>query len=487
MAFVSKSTNDDSSSAKFAHFASDFSAKLSAMSAPRSIAVIGGGATGLAAAHHLAKSGASVRLFEASPQLGGAVRSEREGDWLIETGPNSLLESSSELTRLVTAIGLDEARCTARPEAKNRYILRNGQPMAAPTSPPGLFKTKLFSFGAKVRLFAEILKRPRIRRADISLADFIRSHFGDELVDYGLNPFVSGVYAGDPEKLSAKYAFPSLWNIERETGSIIRGQIKAAKAKKARGEKSGPPKILSFTEGLGMIPAALAASLPEGAIETHAKVTNLVSGDEGWTLVWVREGATHTETFDRVVLALPALPLSQLTIGALGERPLAELADITYPPVASLFLGYRRDQVAHPLDGFGMLMPQKENRQVLGILFSSSLFEGRAPDGHVALTVMMGGVRRADLGRATAAQALRVAQRELSELLGVTGDPVFQRLHTWPRAIPQYNLGYGQFLDTIAACERDHPGLLIGGHVRDGISVSNCLSSGAQLAQRALA
>ncbi len=456
------------------------------MSAPRTIAVIGGGATGLSAAHHLTRAGATVRLFEASPQLGGAVRSERDGDWLIEAGPNSLQENSAELTALISELGLDAARCAARPEAKNRYILRNGQPLAAPASPPGLFKSPLFSFGAKVRLFAEILKRPRIRPADISLADFVRAHFGDELVDYGLNPFVSGVYAGDPEKLSAKHSFPSLWQIERETGSIIRGQIKAAKAKKARGEKSGPSPIISFTEGLGMIPAALAARLPAGAIETDARVTNLVRGEDGWTLVWAREGETRTEVFDRVILALPALPLSQLTIGALGERPLAELADITYPPVASLFVGYRREQVAHPLDGFGVLMPQKENRQVLGILFSSSLFEGRAPAGHVALTVMMGGVRRNDLGRATAEQALAVARRELGELLGVTGEPVFHRLHTWPRAIPQYNLGYDRFLDAIAACERTHPGLLIGGHVRDGISLPNCLSAGARLAERAL-
>ncbi len=457
------------------------------MSAPRSIAVIGGGATGLSAAFRLTQAGAKVRLFEASPHLGGAVRSEREGNWLIESGPNSLQENSRELTELIAELGLDEARCSARPEAKNRYILRGGQPVAAPASPPGLFKSPLFSFGAKVRLFAEILKRPRIRPADISLADFIRAHFGDELVDYGLNPFVSGVYAGDPEKLSAKYSFPSLWQIERETGSIIRGQIKAAKAKKARGETSGPSPIISFTEGLGMIPAALAARLPSGAIETSAKVTNLVRGEAGWTLVWARDGATQTENFDRVVLALPAHPLAQLTIGSLGERPLAELGDIIYPPVASLFLGYRREQVAHPLDGFGVLMPQKENRQVLGILFSSSLFAGRAPEGHVALTVMMGGVRRQDLGRASEDQLLAVAKRELSELLGVSGEPVFHRLNTWPRAIPQYDLGYGRYLDAIANCERAHPGLLIGGHVRDGISLPNCLSAGAKLAQRALA
>jgi oxygen-dependent protoporphyrinogen oxidase len=207
---------------------------------------------------------------------------------------------------------------------------------------------------------------------------------------------------------------------------------------------------------------------------------------ERWGVVWNREGNSQVEEFDRVLLALPAKPLAELTIGSLGERPLAELANITYPAVSSLFLGYKREQVAHPLDGFGVLMPQAEHRQVLGVLFSSSLFAGRAPDGHVALTVMMGGIHRADLGQADASTLLPVAQRELREILGVTGDPVFQQLHTWPRAIPQYNLGYGQYLRAIETCEAQHDGLLIGGHVRDGISLTNCIAAGQKLAERAL-
>ena len=339
--------------------------------------------------------------------------------------------------------------------------------------------------GAKLRIFRELLQRPRIRPADVSLADFVRSHFGDELVEYGLNPFVSGVYAGDPAQLSARHSFPSLWKIERETGSIIRGQIKAAREKRAAGESSGPPAIISFREGLGMLPAKLAEEIGPDDIGLNAPIKSLIPG-ERWGVVWNRDGKTQVEEFDRVLLALPAKPLAELTIGSLGERPLAQLANITYPAVSSLFLGYKRDQVAHPLDGFGVLMPQAEHRQVLGVLFSSSLFEGRAPAGHVGLTVMMGGIHRADLGQADEQTLLRVAQRELSEILGVTGDPVFRRLHSWPRAIPQYNLGYGQYLRAIEACETAHSGLLIGGHVRDGISLTNCIAAGQKLAERAL-
>lgn len=455
------------------------------MSEPRRVAVIGGGITGLTAVHHLKTAGASVRLFEGAAQLGGPVQSVRDGDWLVEAGPNSLQENSADLTALISELGLDSARAAARPEAKNRYILKAGKPMAAPASPPALLSSKLFSLRGKLRVFCEILQRPRVRSADVSLADFVRGHFGDELVEYGLNPFVSGVYAGDPAELSARHSFPSLWQMEKETGSIIRGQIKAAKAKRAAGGTPGPPAIISFNEGLGMLPQALAERIGPDDIGLNARIKALIPG-ERWGVVWNRDGETQVEEFDRVVLALPARPLAELTIGSLGERPLAELAEIAYPPVASLFLGFKREQVAHALDGFGVLMPQAEHRQVLGVLFSSSLFEGRAPDGHVALTVMMGGVRRPDLGDADEATLLRVARRELEDILGVTGAPVYQRLHRWPRAIPQYNLGYGRYLRSIETCENSHPGLLIGGHVRDGISLTNCITAGRNLAERAM-
>ncbi len=455
------------------------------MSAFRKVAVIGGGITGLTAAYALRQTGATVRLFEAGAKVGGPVQSVRDGEWLVEAGPNSIQENSPELTALISDLGLDEARSAAQPAAKNRYILRNGKPQAAPSSPPGLLSSSLFSFGAKLRIFRELLHRPRIRPADVSLADFVRSHFGDELVDYGLNPFVSGIYAGDPSQLSARHSFPSLWKIEQETGSIIRGQIKAAKAKRAVGGPSGPPPIISFREGLGMLPAALARDIGPLNIGLNARIKSLIPGKR-WGVVWNRDSNTQVEEFDRVILALPAKPLSELTIGSLGECPLAELADITTPAVSSFFLGYKREQVAHPLDGFGVLMPQAEHRQVLGVLFSSSLFEGRAPEGHVGLTVMLGGVHRPDLGQADEATLLRVVKRELGEILGVTGEPVYQRLHSWPRAIPQYNLGYGEFLKVIESCERSYPRLFIGGNVRDGISLTNGIAAGHKLAARAL-
>jgi len=465
-------------------------------SAQLPVAIIGGGITGLTAAYRLTQQGRSVRLFEASPRLGGSIRSERDGDWLIEAGPNSLQQTPA-LAALLTELGLDSVKLTARPEAKNRYIVRDGKPHAAPTSPSGLFTSSLFTAGGKLRLLREAFIRPLARTADLSLANFGKFHFGQELVDYGLSPFVSGIYAGDAENLSTRHSFPSLWEMERTHGSIIRGQIAAAKAKRARGETSGPPPIISFAEGLETLPRALAARLPAGSIELNALVTNLTPPADGqpWKVEWTRSDAGSqfstlgSESFSSVILALPAIALAHLPFhSSSGYRLpalLAPLSEIEYPPVSSLFLGYRRDQVAHRLDGFGMLVPPVEIRQLLGVLFNSTLFTRRAPEGHVALTVMTGGVRTPRLAHRHDADLLPIVSRELSALLGVKGDPVFVRRNIWPRAIPQYNLGYEYFLDAMTAAETAHPGLLIGGHVRDGISLPNCIASGEKLASRA--
>lgn len=447
---------------------------------PHSIAVIGAGITGLTAAYRLTQRGHRVRLFEASFRVGGAIRTERaEGGWLIEAGPNSLLAGEPALSHLIKEIGLEKEVVTAAPAAKHRYIVRRGRPIAAPLSPPAFLSSPLFSWGAKLRLLREFLTRPRVRTTDLSLEDFIRSHFGQQLVDYGMNPFVTGVYAGDPKKLSARYAFPKLWAMEQSHGSLLRGQIATAKT------RSGPkPAIISFRDGLQRLPDALAAKLPSGTLTLNARVEALVPGTP-WSVIWHDGTTTRTESFDSVIAALPAPALAALRFGTLGERPLACLDAVEHPPVSSLFLGYRREQVAHPLDGFGLLVPEKENLSTLGVLFSSSLFTERAPHGHIALTVLVGGTRQPELARRPAEQILATVEPDLRQLLGVTGTPVFKRHTFWPRAIPQYNLGYDQTLGTMTAVERGLPNFLIGGQARDGISLPACIAAGEKLATRA--
>ncbi len=446
------------------------------------IAIVGGGVTGLTAAWKLHCQGNAVTVFEQSGRLGGAVSTTIQDGWLVENGPNSLLESSP-FDALVAELGLTGKCQYAAPAAKNRYLVRGGRLVPVPMAPQKLLTTPLFSLRTKLRLFAEPFTRARVRPADATLAAVVRDHFGQEIVDYAINPLVAGIYAGDPETLSTKHAFPKLWEIEQTHGSLIRGQIAAMKARRARGEKAAA-RIVSFAGGLQTLPLALAASIPSGSIRTDTTVVSLSPG-RSWTLVSRSAGLTATEQFDAVVLAVPGAALAQLSIGPDGNRPLALLDRIDYPPVASLFLGFRREQVAHPLDGFGALVPAVERRSVLGVLFSSTLFSGRAPEGHVALTVYVGGTRQPQLA-ALSPEALRPqVLADLRDLLGVEGDPVFSRATFWPHAIPQYNLGYERFLDLMARTETDHAGLFIGGHVRDGISLANCIASGGRLAEAA--
>lgn len=458
--------------------------------ASKSIAVLGAGITGLTAAHRLAQRGIRVRIFESSGRIGGAIGTEHVDGWLVEAGPNSLLAGNPAVNALLDELGLAATRIFAQPVARSRYLVRGGRVVRVPLSPPALLRSSLFSFGAKLRLACEIFRRPRIRPSDLSLADFIRAHFGQEIVDYALNPFVAGIYAGDPRRLSARHAFPQLWETEQRHGSLLRGQMAAA-----RQRVPGAADIFSFPRGLQTLPDTLAARLPAGALSCHARIEALIPASpadpaaqptRAWSVVWNDGHTTRTETFDRIVAALPAPALAQLRVGTLGERPLATLETIEHPPVSSLFLGYRREQVAHALDGFGFLVPEIERRSVLGVLFSSSLFAGRAPTEHVALTVMIGGTRRPDLARLPTAELLAAVQPDLHELLGIRGNPVFQRHTFWPRAIPQYNLGYQQHLETMAAAERMHRGLFIGGQARDGIALPACVAAGEKLAARAV-
>lgn len=448
------------------------------------VAVIGGGITGLSAAYRLTRKHQSVVLFEAGSRTGGSIHSLSENGWLCEVGPNTLLEGEPELDSIIDELGLRGERIEGGASSKNRYIVRDSRLCALPMSPPSLISSKLFSAGTKIRLFTELLQRPRTRPEDVSLARMIEDHFGREAVDYGLNPFVSGVYAGDPSLLSAKFSFPKLWEIEQTKGSIIRGQIAAAKQRKSLGRPK--PKIISFKKGLRTIVDALAAAVPTESIRLDTAVRGVFQEGNRWRVV--AESKTSglvEELVDAVVCALPAHGLARLAIGAPDAFPLNPLGQIAHPPVTSLFLGYRREQVAHPLDGFGALIPAVEKRNELGILFSSSLFQDRAPDGHVALTVMVGGMRQPEIGRLSQDELLDRVTPDLRELLGVSGVPVFLKCHQWPMAIPQYNLGYGRFLEMIEACEKANPGLHIGGNARDGIAVPSCLVSGLRLGDAA--
>lgn len=454
----------------------------------KSVAIIGAGIAGLTAAYRLHKRGFRVKVFERGAQAGGAIRSHREGGWLVEGGPNSVQFGAPELKQLVADLGLESELQVANPLAQKRFIVRGGKFLPVPMGPGAFLATPIFGLRTKLSIFTELFSRPRTRLTDVSLAELVRSHYTQELVDYAVNPLIAGIYAGDPEKLSVKNAFPSVWEAERLKGSLPRGMMAVMKAKRPPGQKraKGGTPLVSFRLGLQQLPDTIVAQLPPDTVEFNTTVETIIPG-KPHRLVCSRGTEKCGGEFDFVVLAVPAPALAQLTFGTLAERPLASLDTITHPPVSSLFLGFKREQVAHALDGFGGLTPEKERRDVLGILFSSTLFPGRAPEGHVALTLFAGGMRQPEHARLNTEQLLARVRRDLSELVGVTGDPVFVKHTFWPRAIPQYQIGYERHLDTMTRLEDSTPGLFIGGQCRDGISLPDCCKSGEKLAARVIA
>lgn len=436
------------------------------------VAIIGAGITGLTAAFELKEKGIDCTVFEASDRVGGCIKTVQEDGFLVECGPNSILDTHPNLGKLISRLGLDEQKLGSNPAASNRFIVRNGNPIALPSSPPALIKSKAFSTRAKLRL----LKEPFIKSTSNpseSLADFVVRRLGQEFLDYAINPFVSGVYAGDPAKLATCHAFPKLYELEQQYGSLIKGAIKGSKERKKRAETaSKDARMFTFNEGMEVFPKTLAAKL-EGCIRLEHPIAGLSRLESGrWNI--------GGEGFTDVVLAIPAHTMPRL------QTPfdLDLFSEIYYPPVASLSLGFNSNQFTHPLDGFGMLIPKIENRFSLGALFPSSIFPDRAPAGMALLTLFIGGSQSPERAQMDEDEMMADVLKDLRDLLGLDGEPIYKRLSVYPQAIPQYVVGYDKYLDHMKQIETAHPGIHFAGHYRDGISVSNSILSGINVAER---
>lgn len=438
--------------------------------------IVGGGISGLSTAWFLRELGFSVRVLEAADNPGGCLQSRHEAGFLLEEGPNSTLENNLALGELIRGLGLDEHLLEANPLAKRRYVQREGVLHPLPGGPGALIKTPLFSARGKLRLLAE----PFIGRArkEESVAEFVRRRLGRDFLDWAIDPFVSGVYAGDPARLSVRAATAKVYALERDYRSLIIGALKKFVFNRHRGGAGPAGRMVSFDEGMQLLPRTLAGQLGE-ELECGVRVDSLEREHEGWT-------ASAGDRFwqgRQVVLALPAHRAAGL-LAPLDADLAAELESIVYPPVASVALGFRRDQVAHPLDGFGFLIPRKEGVETLGCLFSSTLFPGRAPEGHVLLTAFIGGRQNPAIAERDQADILAQVRADLAAALGIEGEPVMSRVKLWPRAIPQYELGYPDKLARIDERLSRQPGLHVRANWRDGISVADCVKNARDFAER---
>jgi oxygen-dependent protoporphyrinogen oxidase len=392
---------------------------------------------------------------------------------------------------------LESRRLNSDPKAEPRYVVRYRRPIAMPSSQLGIFTSELLSARAKFALLREPFVPPRRDGKEESIAEFVVRRLNREFLDQMIDALVAGIYAGDPHKLSVQHAFPRLAELEARYGSLIKGQIFGARERKRRGEiaKDRAPKF-SFDEGLQVLPDTLAAQLGD-LLKPNTLVTKLTQTDEGWRVATSTGEAEH----GTVIYCGTAHKLAGLEIRRTGIQPVSNLSqengdrrdacptlspfsEIRYPPVASVVLGFRREDVAHSCQGYGMLIPKIEGFKILGTIFSSSLFPNRAPAGHLTLTSYVGGERYPELASLPPEKLVGLVCEDLRVLLGVKGRPVFQHCVLYPKAIPQYNVGYGRFKQLMNEIETKAPGLFFAGHYRDGVSLGDSIVSGCNITER---
>jgi len=444
----------------------------------KKVCVIGAGISGLCVAYWLKKKGVEVLLVERNAGCGGNIQTERDGDYLIEWGPNSTLVSN-HLFELIAELGLLEAVAPANRSAKKRYILKDGKLRPLPLKIAQIVSTDIFSTKAKLKLLREPFVKSKSTENE-SVAEFFRRRLGQEVVDYAVDPFVSGIFAGNPERLRVKSAFPSVFQMEKDYGSILKATALSKKEKPSRFVPKGISRTVSFKNGMQNLTDELAENL-RGEIKTETKVLKIEKMESGKWKVESDSEDLNRESFDAVVIATPSFVAAKLIENLDGELS-EKLSEIYHPPLAVIVSAYEKENVKKDLDGFGFLIPKVERRKILGSLWSSVIFENRAPKNVHLLTTFIGGARNAELFDRTDAELFKVAREELGDILGVQGEPIFQQIRRWKKAIPQYNLGYEKTEKGIKDFERNNQGIFFCSNFYRGISVGDCVKNARETA-----
>ena len=448
------------------------------------ILVIGGGISGLACAWRLRQLGLPALLFERTPGFGGVIDTVDQEGFRFDIGPQSFTNTPA-ISELIDELGLAGELLTADPRAP-RYILKHGRLVPAPLSPPQLLLTPLLGLQTKLRILSEPFRRTRPPQTDESIAAFIRRKFGADLLENLVAPFVSGVWAGDPEKLSLASCFPSVRRLEESYGSVIRGQIKQRR-------KSGRQRtsLCNFRGGLKALVAALTTKLGDSALAAAeiATIRRSPGPDEPtFEIAYKIGGATQTISPRALVFATPADDTARLLNGlAAGFGEL--LGRIEYAGVAQVSAGYGLEQINYwnaekGLEGFGFLVPRTERLRLLGTVWNSSLFAGRATEGMVSFTSFLGGTTDSEILSKTAEEIAGIAHTELTSVLGLTDAPVAQHVSRWPRALPQYNVGHQAITSALQHLCARTPGIFLAGNYFAGPSMGACVEHANEVAQQ---
>ncbi len=438
------------------------------------IAIIGAGITGLTVGFYLKKAGIPFTIFEKEDRTGGVINTHYEKGFLYETGPNSGVLSNIEVLSLIDRLHDKVQLETAPATAQKRLIWKNHTWHALPNGLWSAIKTPLFTFSDKLK----VLREPWIPKGtnpNESLAKMVQRRLGQSFLDYAIDPFISGIYAGDPNYLVPRFALPKLYQLEQTYGSFIKGAVAKVRQIKSPEEKRINKAIFSFKGGLNELVSALTDEIGKNHIELNQN--NIIIEYEK-NRFWINK-----RPFDKVITTINAKTLSKILSFVLPE----EIADITrlkYARVVEASIGFNHWQ-GMDIKAFGGLIPMKEKRNILGVLFMSSIFQNRAPKQGALLTVFLGGTRREELVQLNEKQLFELLKKELTELLNLSDfSPELFHLHYYPVAIAQYGADSEKRLKNIIEIEKKYPGLIIAGSVKDGVGIADRIKQGTHIAQQ---
>ena len=439
------------------------------------VVIIGGGVSGLATAYDLKCRGHSVQVLERQRQAGGNAISEKFDGFLMEHGPSTMNAHIPASGAISSELGLDALRCDLGDGIRNRYLVQDGRLTGIPVGPLGFLTSKYLSPIARLRMVAEMLSPHQGEEEDETVMEFCSRRFGHEFAERVIDPLVAGIYAGRAQELSMSAVFPKLLMLEKKYGSVTLG----AMHRHREGGKMPGSRLFSWNGGIATLPQTLTKRLGN-SINLGCAVRNISRRADGFHINAGKAGDLQARS---VIIATQPHVAAQL-IERIDPVGAAAAEQIQAPPVAVVYLGYQRHQVSHPLDGLGLLTSEAENRNILGAQFCSTMFPGRAPEGHVAVSAYVGGARSPDLAGLSTDELIDMVRSEFSDLIGAKGNPVMAKVRHWPLVLPQYRLGHEKLVRKIEAAHERQAGLFMTGNYLAGPSVAACLTVAKQTASR---
>lgn len=469
------------------------------------IAVVGGGITGLSAAHRLLeladqqKQSIEVTLFESQPEAGGWIGTINQTDYLIDTGADMFITNKPAALELCQRLGLEDQLISTNQQYRGAMILKDGKPVPVPLGfelmTPSrigpMLKTPLLSLWGKLRMGLEYFIPRRhsatgLDQDDESLAHFVKRRFGEEALTRLIQPLVAGIYTSDPEKLSLRATLPRFLDMERDQRSLIkaiRKQKRAAKSADATGARYGL--FAAFRGGMQTLTRTLADRVSErGTILYEQRVTEInASAQAGYEVTAETGGASQTQHFDAVILTTAA-PMSAKMTATLSPELAGLLEQIEYASTAIMVSVHRLEDITHPLNAFGLVIPAAEKRKIFAVAFASRKFPGRAPEGCVQLRTFVGGAMQPELLEHSDEELTAIIGNELSDILGVAGEPLYSKLLRHNQSMPQYHLGHLQLVEQIEQLAAKYPALELAGNAYRGVGIPDCIHSAEQAAER---